>query len=113
MSNTASLVLDDIFASLADATRRDILDRVAAQELTVGEIALPYDMSLPAVSKHLKILERAKLIVKRKKGKEQLVSMNAQALADAESYLQQYKQLWETRLDSLDTLLESINTEGD
>lgn len=104
--------LDNIFASLADATRRDILDRVAEKELTVSEIALPYDMSLAAVSKHLKILERARLIVKRKRGKEQLVSLNAQGLADADSYLQQYKEQWEKRLDALGTYL-ATNEEGE
>ena len=98
--------LDSIFSSLADPTRRDILARVAQAELTVSEIAMPYDMSLAAVSKHLKILERAKLVVKRKRGKEQLVTMNAQGLADANQYLQQYKQLWEQRLDSLDEYLK-------
>ncbi|HET7320037.1 MAG TPA: metalloregulator ArsR/SmtB family transcription factor [Candidatus Saccharimonadales bacterium] len=99
--------LDSMFGSLADPTRRDILERVAKAELTVSEIALPYDMSLAAVSKHLKILERAKLVIKRRRGKEQLVSMNAQGLADANSYLQQYKEMWEQRLDSLGEYLQS------
>jgi DNA-binding transcriptional ArsR family regulator len=99
--------LDSLFGSLADPTRRDILERVAKAELTVSEIALPYDMSLAAVSKHLKVLERARLIIKRRRGKELLVSMNAQALEDAERYLEQYKQLWEKRLDSLDQYLLS------
>ena len=104
-----SFPLDSIFSSLADPTRRDILERVALGELTVSEIALPYDMSLAAVSKHLKILERAKLIIKRRRGKEQLVSMDAQGLADANRYLEQYKQLWEQRLDSLDEYLKASN----
>lgn len=108
-----TLSLDTVFGSLSDPTRRDILERVAKAELSVGEIALPYDMSLAAVSKHLKILERASLIVKRKKGKEQLVSMNAQALENADSYLEQYRQLWEKRLDSLGAYLETINKEGE
>jgi DNA-binding transcriptional ArsR family regulator len=102
-----SFPLDSIFSSLADPTRRDILERVALGELTVSEIALPYDMSLAAVSKHLKILERAKLIIKRRRGKEQLVSMDAQGLADANRYIEQYKQLWEQRLDSLDEYLKA------
>jgi len=101
--------LNSIFASLADPTRRDILERVSQSELSVSQIALPYDMSLAAVSKHLKILEQAKLIIKRRRGKEQLVSMNAQALADANKYFEQYKQLWEQRLDSLDEYLKSNN----
>jgi DNA-binding transcriptional ArsR family regulator len=97
--------LDNIFSSLADPTRRDILERVREAELTVSEIALPYDMSLAAVSKHLKILERAKLVVKRRHGKEQLVSVNAQGLSDADNYLQQYRELWEKRLDALEEYL--------
>jgi DNA-binding transcriptional ArsR family regulator len=109
MDTTISLPLDNIFASLADPTRRDILERVGQAELTVSEIALPYDMSLAAVSKHLKILEQAKLVVKRRRGKEQLVSMNAQGLADANTYLQQYKDAWEQRLDSLDEFLQASN----
>lgn len=104
-----TLSLDTVFDSLADPTRRDILERVAKAELSVSEIALPYDMSLAAISKHVKILERAKLIVKRRRGKEQLVSMNASGLADADNYLQRYKELWEQRLDSLDKYLESTN----
>lgn len=93
--------LDSVFGSLADPTRRDILERIAQAELTVSEIALPYDMSLAAVSKHLKILDRAKLIVKRKRGKEVLVSLNAQTLAAADRYLRQCQELMEQRLDSL------------
>lgn len=108
-----TLSLDSVFGSLADPTRRDILERVSDKELTVSEIALPYDMSLAAVSKHIKILERAKLVVKRKRGKEQMVSMNALVLADASEYLQQYKELWEQRLDSLGAYLESVNNEGE
>jgi DNA-binding transcriptional ArsR family regulator len=105
--------LDSVFGSLADPTRRDILDRVAGRELTVSEIAQPYDMSLAAVSKHLKILEKAQLIIKRRRGKEQLVSMRPQALSDASEYLERYIHLWEERLDSLGTYLESTNKEGE
>src|SRR5947208_2905575 len=94
--------LDSIFASLADPTRRAILQRVSGQELTVSEIAMPYDMSLAAISKHLKVLERAKLIIKRRKGKEQLVQMAPQALASAAEYLEAYRQLWEERFEALD-----------
>lgn len=102
-----SISLDPIFGSLADTTRRDILERIVHGELTVGEIARPYDMSLAAVSKHLKVLERARLIVKRRRGKEQLVSINVQGFADAENYLQQYRQQWEQRLDALDKYLKA------
>jgi len=101
-----TLSLDTIFGSLADATRRDILQRVAERELSVSEIAQPYDMSLAAISKHLKVLERAKLIIKRKKGKEHLVQLVPQAFADAADYLQWYRKLWEGRLDSLEQYLK-------
>lgn len=101
-----SLNLDSIFASLADSTRRDILQRVSNEELSVGEIAKPYDLTFAAVSKHLKVLEKAKLIIKRRNGKEQMVSLAPQALADAEKYLELYRQFWEERLDSLENYLK-------
>jgi DNA-binding transcriptional ArsR family regulator len=100
-----SLQLDSIFGSLADSTRRDILRRVARSELSVSEIAHSYDISLAAVSKHLKILEQAKLVVKRRRGKQQLVQAAPKTLADAEKYLEQYRQMWEERLDALDEYL--------
>lgn len=100
-----TLYLDNIFGSLADPTRRDILRRVATAELTVGEIAAPYNLSLAAVSKHLKILERAKLIMKRRQGKQQYVQISPYAFKDATEYLEWYRQVWEQRLDALDELL--------
>lgn len=105
--------LDAIFAALADPTRRDILQRLCAHEMTVGEVAEPYDMSLAAISKHLKILEKARLILKRKHGKERLVSVSPYAFKDASDYLEEYRHLWEERLDSLGRYLASTNTEGD
>lgn len=99
------LELDSVFGSLADPTRRDILKRVARSELSVNEIASSYDISLAAVSKHLKILEKAKLVMKRRNGKQQLVRVKPGALADAEKYLDQYRQLWEGRLDALEDYL--------
>ncbi len=101
-----SLSLDNIFASLSDPTRRDILRRVADQHLSIGQIAQYYDLTFAAVSKHLKVLEKAQLIVKRRKGKEQIVSIAPQPLADASEYLDWYKLLWENRLDSLAAYLE-------
>lgn len=80
---------------MADPTRRDILRRVARSELTVNEISVPYDMSLAAVSKHLKILEKAKLIIKRRQGKQQLVQLAPTAFKDADEYLEWYRQLWQ------------------
>lgn len=84
---------DIIFGLLADPTRRDILDRVAEQELTVSELASTYDMSLAAVSKHLLVMEQAGLITKRKEGKKRLVSLQPEALDCACSYLGKYRNI--------------------
>lgn len=98
--------LDLVFSSLADATRRDILQRVAAQELSVGEIASSYEISLAAVSKHLVVLERARLVTKRREGKLQIATLSAPALTDASAHLERYRQIWESRLDRLESYLE-------
>jgi DNA-binding transcriptional ArsR family regulator len=100
-----TLSLDSIFSSLADPTRRDILRRISNSELSVGEIAQPYPLSFAAVSKHLKVLERASLIIKQRRGKEQMVSLAPAGLGDAAEYLEWYRGLWETRLDSLEQYL--------
>jgi len=100
-----ALSLDSIFASLADPTRRDILRRVSDHELSVSEIAKPYDFTFSAVSKHLKVLEKAGLIIKRRKGKEQMVSLAPRAMADALEYIQWYGQFVEHRYDSLEKYL--------
>lgn len=101
-----TLQLDSIFASLADPTRRDMLARVARAELSISELAVHYDMSFAAIAKHLKIMEAARLIVKRKDGKKQMVSLAPQALASADEYLEQYRQMWQSRYDKLDALLQ-------
>ncbi len=101
------LDLDTVFGSLADPTRRDILQRLREAELTIGEIASHYDLTFAAISKHLKVLGKAKLIIKQRRGKEQVVRISPQTLAYADSYLEQYRQLWEVRFDALESLLES------
>ncbi len=101
-----TLSLDSVFGSLADPTRRDILQRVAQKELSVNEIASPYDLSLAAVSKHIKILEKAKLIIKRRQGKKHLVHLAPAAFKDAEGYLKFYTDGLVDRLDSLDSYLK-------
>lgn len=101
-----TLQLDSIFASLADPTRRDILSRVSRQTLSISEIALPYNLTFAAISKHLQVLERAKLVIKTRKGKEQLVSIAPDTLKQADDYLKFYSQLWEKRLDSLEEYLK-------
>ena len=100
-----ALNLDSIFGCLADPTRRDILQRVSQQELSIGEIAMPYDLTFAAVSKHLKILEKAKLIIKRRGRVSMLVQLSPQALAPASEYLDAYRQMWEERFDALEDYL--------
>lgn len=100
------LQLDMIFASLSDPTRRDILARVRTVELSVGELVDNYDVSFAAISKHLKIMEKAKLIVKRKQGRKQMISLAPDALYSADEYLEQYRQKWQTRYEKLDDLVK-------
>lgn len=100
-----STQLDSVFGSLADPIRRDILVRLSRAELTVGEIARPYTISLPAISKHLRVLERANMIMKIRRGKQQVVRLSPATLIEADAYLRQYRQLWGARLDSLDAFL--------
>jgi DNA-binding transcriptional ArsR family regulator len=101
--------LDNIFSSLADPTRRDILSRVARQEMSIGEIAQYYNLTFAAISKHLKVLERSKLVTKKRRGKEQMVSVAPSALKEVDDYLETYHQLWEARFDRLETLLKEDN----
>lgn len=101
-----SLQLDSIFHSLADPTRRDILRRVMQHELSVSELVEKYEVSFAAISKHLKVLESARLITKRKEGKKYMVALAPSALQQADEYLEQYRRLWESRYNKLDSLLK-------
>lgn len=92
--------LDSTFGALADPTRRDILARVSQQALTITEIAAAYDLSFAAISKHLQVLERANLILKRRRGKEQLVQVSPTALNDVAAYLEPYRDLWAGHVDT-------------
>src|SRR5882724_8166665 len=105
-----SLSLDNIFGSLADATRRDILKRVSKKSLSVGQIAEHYKLTFAAISKHLKVLEKAKLIVKTRRGKEQMVEIYPQTFSGTEDYLKNLKIIWEDRFDRLDELLKVEQT---
>lgn len=101
-----TLQLDSIFHSLADPIRRDILRRVAECDLSISELAEKYTISFAAVSKHLKVLEKAKLVIKKKEGKKQIVTLSPTALKSADEYLEQYRLLWQSRHDKLDQLLK-------
>ena len=101
-----SLCYNSLFQALADETRRDILLQLNAGEKTISEIAKHYSMSFAAIAKHLKILEAATLVFKRKQGREQLVSANPQAVIAVTKYLKQYEQLWDERFNNLEKILK-------
>jgi len=97
--------LDATFAALADPTRRAILARLAQGEATVVELTEPFAMSQPAISKHLKVLERAGLIITTESGQRRPRRIEAAPLAEANTWLENYRQLWERRYSALDELL--------
>ena len=103
--------LSTTFAALADPTRRAILSRLAAGEASVNELAAPFDMSQPAISKHLKVLERAGLITRHRDGQRRPCRIDARALADADGWLEDYRKLWEQNFDRLDSLLDKLKRE--
>src|SRR4051794_33151048 len=94
--------LDIVFGALADPTRRAILARLANADLTVGELAAPFAMSQPAVSRHLKVLESAGLISRSRRATARLSHLEAAPLKDASEWLARYRQLWEERYEQLD-----------
>ena len=100
--------LDAVFAALADPTRRAILSRLAAGEASVNEIAAPFEMSQPAVSKHLKVLERAGLIERDVDGQRRPARLKAEPMAAAVHWLEAFKQFWSSSFDQLDGLLEQL-----
>src|SRR5688572_25421807 len=100
-----TLQLDSIFSSLADPIRRDILERVSSCERSVGELVSQHDVSFAAISKHLKVLERAQLIIKRKEGKKHMVTLAPGALKSADEYLEQYRQRMQSQYNRLEVIL--------
>jgi DNA-binding transcriptional ArsR family regulator len=102
--------LSATFAALADPTRRAILARLATGECSVTELAAPFDMSLPAVSKHLGVLERAGLIARRQEAQKRPCRIDAGRLREVASFAEHYRHLWEERLDRLDSYLQELKT---
>ena len=100
--------LDAVFAALADPTRRAILSRLAAGDASVNEIAAPFEMSQPAVSKHLKVLERAGLIERDVDRQRRPARLKAEPMAEAVSWLEEFKRFWSSSFDQLDGLLEEL-----
>ena len=100
--------LDATFLALADPTRRAILARLAQSEASVAELAAPFDMSQPAISKHLKVLERAGLISVGQDAQRRPRRIDGRPLADASAWLEQYREIWEHSFRRLDGLLEEL-----
>jgi DNA-binding transcriptional ArsR family regulator len=105
--------LSTTFAALADPTRRAILARLLAGERSVTELAEPFDMSMPAVSKHLRVLERAGLIVRRREAQWRRCRVEAAPLKEVADWTERYRRLWEARLDRLDAYLQQVSTKGE
>lgn len=103
--------LDATFAALADPTRRAILARLASGEASVNELARPFAMSQPAISKHLRVLERAGLISSGKAAQRRPRRIEAQPLAAASDWLEAYREFWENSFERLDNLLEELKSE--
>jgi DNA-binding transcriptional ArsR family regulator len=100
--------LSSTFAALADPTRRAILARLALGETSVTELAEPFDMSLPAVSKHLKVLERAGLIARGREAQWRPCRIDARALKEVDDWLERYRRFWEQSFDRLDDYLREL-----
>jgi DNA-binding transcriptional ArsR family regulator len=101
-------VLSATFSALSDPTRRAILARLVSGECSVGELAAPFDMSLPAVSKHLRVLERAGLIAQRRDAQWRHCRIEAGPLKQVAAWTEHYRHLWEGRLDRLDDYLKKL-----
>jgi DNA-binding transcriptional ArsR family regulator len=104
--------LDRTFAALADPTRRAILARLAAGEASVTELAEPFDMSLPAVSKHLKVLERAGLIARGRERQWRPARLEASPIKEVAEWTERYRRFWEESYDRLDEYLEELQGRG-
>ncbi len=106
----ASDHLSSTFAALADPTRRAILARLCSGEKSVMELAQPFEMSLPAISKHLKVLERAGLIARSREAQWRPCRLDAKRLKEASDWLERYRRFWEESLDRLDEYLRELQS---
>jgi DNA-binding transcriptional ArsR family regulator len=109
----ASDPLSSTFAALADPTRRAILARLALGETSVGELAQPFAMSGPAVTKHLKVLERAGLISRGRAAQQRPARLEPAALKPASEWLAAYRRFWDSQFDRLDAYLDQLQSEGE
>jgi DNA-binding transcriptional ArsR family regulator len=101
--------LDTVFHALGDPTRRGMLARLALGETSIGELAQPFDMSFAGASKHVKVLEDAGLVARRREGRTHLISLEAGPMAEAERWLRQWEKFWTVRLNRLEALIDRDN----
>lgn len=102
--------LSTTFSALADPTRRAILASLTQGEKTVSDLAEPFDMTMPAITKHLKVLEKAKLIERRREAQYRPCRLHPEPLRDIDEWIGQYRQFWEASFDRLDDYLQKIQT---
>lgn len=105
--------LDHVFSALADPTRRAILARLASGHSSVGELAAPFDISLPAISRHLRVLHNAGLITRHKDGRVRRCTLEATPLRAASDWIESYRQFWESQFDSLADYLQRAQEKAD
>ena len=111
MVNNSSEQLTTVFLALADPTRRAILEHLSHGEASGTELAQPFSISVPAISKHLRVLEHADLILRRKEGRTHWFRLSARPMRDAVAWLEHYRHFWEAQFDSLETYLLSTSEE--
>src|SRR5436305_7390876 len=104
--------LDETFAALANSTRRAILARLADGTATVNQLAEPFDMTLPAISKHIKVLERAGLVVRGQRAQYRPCAINATPLQEVSTWAEQYRLVWEERFDRMDDYLAQLQPQS-
>lgn len=102
--------LDATFAALGNATRRAILTRLAQGPASVNDLAAPFDMQLPAISKHIKVLERAGLVERSRDAQYRPCALNPAPLAEVSSWTEQYRPIWEARFDRMDSYIHQLQT---
>jgi DNA-binding transcriptional ArsR family regulator len=100
--------LDAVFAALADPTRRAIIERLSRGEARVTEVAEPFDMSLNAVSKHIRVLETSGVVARRRKGRDHILSINTSSLDEVDVWIGRTRRYWEERLDAMERLLREL-----
>ena len=110
MARRADARLDQTFAALANTTRRAILARLAKGEATVNELAAPFQMSLPAISKHIKVLERAGLITQGQKAQYRPCTIDVAPLQEISNWTEQYRHIWEARFDRMENYIDQLRT---